>query len=92
MSMGYETVGRAHNIGLQHVNMSPQQGAHHFTLFLDVLCVILSVSELSWSDFIKKKGMILRRRIHNFFDFLAMTERIDITIGGYIEGKLCMYF
>ncbi len=36
--------------------------------------------------------MKLRHQIHNFFDFLAMTERIDRKIGGCIEGKLCMYF
>ncbi len=85
-------MGRAHNIGIQHVNMSPEQGAHHFTLFLDVLRVLLSVSELSWSDFNLKKSMKLRHQIHIFFDFLAVTERIDIKIGGHIERKLCMHF
>ncbi len=43
---GYETVSTAHNIGIQHVNMSPEQDAHHFTLFSDVLRVLLSVSEI----------------------------------------------
>ncbi len=85
-------MGRAHNIGIQHVNMSPEHDAHHFALFLDVLRVLLSVSELGWSDFSKKKGMKLMHQIHIFFDFLAMTERIDIKIGAHIEGKLCMYF
>ncbi len=85
-------MGTAHSIGIQHVNMSPEQDAHYFTLFLDVLRVLLSVSELSWSDFNNKKSMKLRHQIHNFFDFLATTERIDIKIGGHIEGKLCMYF
>ncbi len=47
-------MGTAHNIGIQYVNMSPEQGAHHFTLFSDVLRVLLSVSELSWSDFNNK--------------------------------------
>ncbi len=85
-------MGRAHNIGIQHVNMSSEHDAHHFTLFLDVLRVLLSVFELSWSDFSIKKRYEINASNPQFFDFLAMTERIDIKIGGHIEGKLCMYF
>ncbi len=42
---GYATVCRAHNNGIQHVNMSVEHGAHHFTWFLDVLRAFVSVSE-----------------------------------------------
>ncbi len=64
---GFETVGRAHNIGIQHVNMSPEQVAHHFTLFLDVLRVLLSVSELSWSDLNLKKRYEIKASKNQFF-------------------------
>ncbi len=43
---GYETVCRAYSNGIQHMNMSVEQGAHHFTWFLDVLRAFVSVSEL----------------------------------------------
>ncbi len=53
---GYETVCRAHNNGIQHVDMSLEHGAHHFTWFLDVLRAFVSVSERFWAHF-QKKGL-----------------------------------
>ncbi len=76
--------------------MSFEHGAHHFTWFLDVLRAFVSVSELIWGyfiiNFIIKKGVKLRNQTHKILDFLTMTERIDIKIGGYIERKLCVCF
>ncbi len=74
------------------MNMSFEHGVHHFKRFLDVLRAFVSVSELIWGYFIIKKGVKLRHQTHKNLDFLTMTERIDITIGGYIERKLCVCF
>ncbi len=52
----------------------------------------MSVSELIWGYFIIKKGVKLRPQTHKNLDFLTMSERIDIKIGGYIERKLCVCF
>ncbi len=70
---GYETVCRAHNIGIQHVNMSFEHGAHHFTWFLHVLRAFVSVSELIWAILLLKKDVKLRHQIHKNLDFLTMT-------------------
>ncbi len=34
-----------------------------------------------------KKGMKVRHQIHNIFDFLAVTERIDIKLVGTLKGS-----
>ncbi len=54
-SLGYETVCRAHSIGIQHVNMSFEHGVCHFTRVGNVLRAFVSVSELIWEYFIIKK-------------------------------------
>ncbi len=41
-----ETMCRARAIGIQHANMSLENGIRHFTCFLNVLHAFLSVSEL----------------------------------------------
>ncbi len=44
-----KTVCKARAIGIQHANMSPKSDTRHFTWFMDVVHVFLSVSELLWT-------------------------------------------
>ncbi len=46
-----ETMCRARALDIQHANMSLESGTRHFTWFLDVLHVFLSVSDLLWAFF-----------------------------------------
>ncbi len=54
----YETVCRTRCIDMQHVNMSSERGAHHFTRFVDVLGTFLS-------RFGRQKHDIIRPDISN---------------------------
>ncbi len=72
--------------------MSVESDTRHFTWFLNVLHAFLAGSELLWTLFYLKKCIKLSHRIHKNPDFVTVTERIDIKIGGHIEGKQYMHF
>ncbi len=65
----YETICRAHNNGIQHVNMSVEHGAHHFTWFLDVLRAFVSVSELIFK---KMLNILMPYRLMNHRNFIIL--------------------